>query len=299
VSRIELISSLQVDANKWNITIAANKGLIYSRYEYLSHLCKKWDGIVVDDYRAIMPLPLNKKWGLKYYYHPAFIQRLGITGYVSPTEIDQIVELIKANSWIAQITYEADKRIIYKNEASQRATNFTLNIDRPFDVVSSRLSKSFVSELKKSNRYDIKYDESDANAVIDMWFEEYSSKTKIRKNQIEDFRKLCNTLVKEGNCYVRTVVYDNAVIAAAILFKDEFRLYNILNSVSETGRKISANYHLYYEILKEFSGRGLLFDFEGSELPGVKKFYLKFNPSVENYYKTRLNFFPFPLSYFI
>jgi hypothetical protein len=50
------------------------------------------------------------------------------------------------------------------------------------------------------------------------------------------------------------------------------------------------------EILKEFSGRNLLFDFEGSDLPGVKEFYECFGPIDQPYFHYHFNDLPFPLN---
>jgi hypothetical protein len=244
-------------------------------------------------------LVIKRKYGVKYYSYPPFVQRLGITGHTTASERNEIFKLMKANAVFADITCETGKEINYKNINLHRSTNFTLNIDRCFNKTLQQFSKSFLYELKKSGRREIIYAHGHIMRVTALWLREYSKRSGITSKHIEKFNRLCGTLQQEDRCYVRTAHYRNECICAVILFKDGKRLYNILNYVSEKGRLISANYFLYHQVIAEFSDQGLIFDFEGSDIPGVKKFYLKFNPCVEYYYKARLNFAPWPLNYFV
>ena len=54
---------------------------------------------------------------------------------------------------------------------------------------------------------------------------------------------------------------------------------------------------LFYSIKKgrEKSQSKLRFDFEGSEIPGIKSFYKKTGAVEEYYYRMRINKLPFPL----
>jgi hypothetical protein len=69
-----------------------------------------------------------------------------------------------------------------------------------------------------------------------------------------------------------------------------------MNSTTEAGRKMEANHFLLNSILQQFAGSNLIFDFEGSDIPGVKIFYEKFGAVNQRYYKMHFNQFPFPLN---
>ncbi len=86
--------------------------------------------------------------------------------------------------------------------------------------------------------------------------------------------------------------------AASILLFDNKRIYNILNLLTEEGRKAQSNYLLYGSILATYCERDLLFDFEGSDLPGVRAFYAKMQPVNQPYTQCRLNQLPWPLRLF-
>ncbi|WP_315816464.1 hypothetical protein [Paraflavitalea speifideaquila] len=56
---------------KWDRCIAdAPNGLIYGYSFYLDKMADNWDGLVLNNYEAVMPLPWKKKWGIYYLAHP-------------------------------------------------------------------------------------------------------------------------------------------------------------------------------------------------------------------------------------
>jgi hypothetical protein len=86
---------------------------------------------------------------------------------------------------------------------------------------------------------------------------------------------------------------ERELLTTAILFKDLKRIYYILSTTSEQGRKQQANYFLLYHVIKEFSERDLIFDFEGSEIQSIKSFFKKFGAVEQIYPFVRMNNLPF------
>jgi hypothetical protein len=84
------------------------------------------------------------------------------------------------------------------------------------------------------------------------------------------------------------------VIFGAAIFIDSNRLYYVLGAPTEEGRQKRATYFFIDHILKSYAGTGLLFDFEGSDLPTVSAFYRKFGPKTEHYFELTINRFPIP-----
>ena len=82
------------------------------------------------------------------------------------------------------------------------------------------------------------------------------------------------------------------LLAIALLLKDDNRIYNLANSTTTLGRKTEANHFLIDNILKEFANTTFIFDFEGSDLAGVKIFYQKFGAVEEPYFHWHFNNLP-------
>ena len=110
--------------------------------------------------------------------------------------------------------------------------------------------------------------------------------------------KLLSVLQQEEKVIVRKVVNDKSeILSIAVLLKDNKRFYNIINYTNNEGRQSEANYFLYDNILEEFAEKPMLFDFEGSDLPGVKNFYEKFGAVNEPYFHWHFNQLPFFLKW--
>ncbi|MFX6040696.1 hypothetical protein ABTE96_22240, partial [Acinetobacter baumannii] len=80
----------------------------------------------------------------------------------------------------------------------------------------------------------------------------------------------------------------------ALLLQKYNRIYNVLNSVTKEGRKLHANHWLFHKIIEEFSNSNMIFDFEGSSIPGIRNFYKGFDPMEEQYTILKFNLLPFP-----
>src|SRR5688572_19161823 len=78
-NEINIIPSFKIDRTKWDTCISeSSNALIYATTMWLDHLADHWSGIVLNDYEAVMPVPWRSKLGVRYCYHVAFIQQLGI-----------------------------------------------------------------------------------------------------------------------------------------------------------------------------------------------------------------------------
>jgi hypothetical protein len=71
-----------------------------------------------------------------------------------------------------------------------------------------------------------------------------------------------------------------------------------MNTTTSEGRKVEANHYLVDSVIKEFAGTSLTFDFEGSDLPGVKSFYENFGAVNEPYFIVKYNNLPWPFYLF-
>src|SRR6266550_2768979 len=69
-NHIHYLQRQDIDLIKWNACItAAPNGLIYARSFYLDAMtAEQWDGLVMGDYEAVMPLPWRRKFGFYYLY---------------------------------------------------------------------------------------------------------------------------------------------------------------------------------------------------------------------------------------
>src|ERR1035438_4089019 len=95
-NNIHYLQQKEISKAKWDECISsADNGLIYAYSHYLDSMAKRWDALVQGDYKAVMPLTWNKKYGIPYLCQPAFTASLGIFGKdLTETLIEDFIEAI-------------------------------------------------------------------------------------------------------------------------------------------------------------------------------------------------------------
>lgn len=290
---VQVIHSYNIDKAKWDrcVTGSAN-ALIYANSTWLDHLADNWAGIVLNDYQAVMPVAWRKKWGIRYSYHVPFIQQLGIFSLAGNEDMKQFSDVLTSFCRYGVYPFNYANKV----DAATAHTNFVLTLDRKNDELISGFSADVVQNIRKAERGELQYKPVKFDDAITIFREMIGLKTGVAD---EDFRrvwKLCGYLEKRGNLIVRAAIgRAGETLAVALLPNDGRRLYNIMNTALPEGRKAEANYFLLWEIWKEFESSGLVFDFEGSDIPGVREFYRKFGASNQPYFRLGFNRLPWPL----
>jgi hypothetical protein len=295
-SQLTILSAKKIDTNKWDHCIAKNSnGLIYSTSHYLNTMAENWHGLVIDDYAAVMPLPWKRKLGIRYGYTPPFIQQLGLIGNLNDTIWSAVLEAIHSFYSYADIHLNYLNNSIQENTSTIERTNLIIDLSKGYHTIQSFYSHDLIENIKKANT--LSYQVGSLKESVSMFQIQYSKRfPQTRKKDYANFLQLCLLFFEKKQCFIRNVQDDkNEILATAVLLKDNKRIYNIMNTTALEGRKKEANHFLLDQIIREFSGQLLLFDFEGSTLPGVRAFYEKFGSVNQPYYHYHYNHLPWPI----
>jgi hypothetical protein len=296
---IEIVEKINIDVEKWNGCINKNKGLIYCRYDYLSIMSINWVGIIINDYEAVMPICYQKKWGIKYSFTPPFIQQLGLVAHSDFFLNEDLMKKIKQT--ISLLFSYGDIHFNYKNiELGKEGViknNYIISLNQQFNTIQ----KNFITNAKKNiaiaEKKLLRYEkEVQLTHAINLYSKFLIDKNlKIPSPFLERFVELCSNLQHKNMCFTRGVSdKSNDLLTVGIFFKDENRIYNMVSVTTSIGRKLNSNYLLISKVLEEFSDNpNLVFDFEGSDLDGVKEFYQKFGAINQPYFHWHFNNLPF------
>ncbi|GAC1439644.1 MAG: hypothetical protein NVSMB63_05150 [Sediminibacterium sp.] len=265
-------------------------------------MCDQWSGIVINDYQAVMPVPWREKWGIRYGYVPPFIQQLGITGQLpEQSTAEEILASLHRFIAYGDIHFNYSNGSVSNLVNCQSRSNFIIDLSKNYEAVRQHYKQDLVKNTRKANKAVLYYKKEISYHEIIWQYHQYYQKRMphVFTGDYEKFERLCNFLAQKNQCFTRSVT-DNAnkVLASILLLTDRKHLYNLMNTTSPEGRYSEANHWLLDQVLREFSGHPLLFDFEGSELPGVKNFYQKFGPINQPYFHYHYNKLPWPLSNF-
>jgi hypothetical protein len=241
-----------------------------------------------------MPLTWNKKWGIRYLFQPPFAPQLGIFSErpVSSEWMNRFIDQARQHFKFAEIFFN-------HSNAGENFTSTHCNLVVPlhegFESVRGRFKSDLVKNLNRARKFNLQYSSTtDYTTAIRLYMESYGKALpRLRARHYEQFSEVCRMAEKQQRLLVRKVTGPNdELLAVNLLLKDERRLYNLMSTTLPNGRTMEANHVLMHEIIREFSGQPLVLDMEGSDLPGIARFYRKFGSLDEPYYFLRYNNLP-------
>ncbi len=282
----------EIDRHLWDSCVKHSScNLIYAQSFYLDAMAENWDAIVVGNYEAVFPLPWKSKFGIKYIYRPAFTQQLGLFSTRNDVALRDLLDQVKKHFKYADLclNYRSDKA-----DTLTGHTNYVLSLNRPYEAIAGNYKTDLKKNLKKTEKENWNYNDNlFIKRSIEMFREQYGDRFFVSDKDYISFENLCIKPAAEKKVFTRSVTdaYKNTLAVGLFLFHGD-RMYNMMNTTTEAGRMKEANHYLLDKVIQEFAGTDIVFDFEGSDIEGVQKFYENFRPVNQPYFSYRYNNLP-------
>jgi len=278
------LSRKDIDIGKWNQCIEASaNGLIYAKAEYLDNLAGNWEALISENYTAVMPLTGNRKYGARYLYQPPFCQQLGIIGN---RNVDAFLTRAKELYSYAEIclsfSNDVGETSLHKKEISLR-NNFILDLNTDYENIAADYSNDLKKNILRGRQFQLTYRKAvDAEKIISFYRDIYGERFPYVKPR--HYSGVLNFCLQFPDHYLIREVWDNdQLVSAALCLKDNKRIYFIISITTPGGRNMEANHFLVDQLIREFAGKKLLLDFEGSDIEGIATFYKNFGAICQPY----------------
>jgi hypothetical protein len=277
--KITHLKHKDIDKEKWDYTISNSQNhMFYAFSWYLDIVSPDWEALIAENYLYLMPLPVKKKYFLKYIVQPILTQQLGI---FSSETIDEktINKFLKR---IPYLSYELNFNEKNFSNKFRELPNYVLNLDKSYAQISGTYSKNNIRNIIKAQNHSLKV----VNGIQpDVFFDFIiSSSDRYDKNL-----KKINDLICEGvsrNVFQLFGVSDdeNTMIATLCVSKSKERIVYLLPVSNENGKLKSAMFFLVDYLIQKYSNSFYVLDFEGSKIEGIARFYKGFGATLKPYY---------------
>ncbi len=149
---IQYLSHQQIDKTTWDRCIReAVNGLIYGYSFYLDHMADHWDGLVLNDYEAVMPLTWNKKYGIYYLYQPFLCAQLGVFGKNIDIETSKaFLKNVPSRFKYWDIYLNHQNFIHLKDFNISLRKNFVLKLSPSYDELYKNYRENIQRNIKKA-----------------------------------------------------------------------------------------------------------------------------------------------------
>jgi hypothetical protein len=298
---IRYIAHANLDMNKWDACINhAENGLIYAYSFYLDKMTDSWDGLVLDEYKAVMPVTHKKKYGIAYLAQPFLCAQLGLFG--SGIEKGLMEDFLAA---IPKKFRYLDIYLNYRNNfpipglGLYTRNNYVLDLGKTYHELSSAYRENTLRNIKKSTEAGCTLKKNiDAEELILLAKAQLYHKDRDTEENISRFRNLYAYLSGENMAEIYGVMNrDKKLVSAAAFFYSTGRAYYILVGNDPESRDLGASHALIDHFIREKAGKQVLLDFEGSDIESLAFFYSGFGARVEKYTGLKQNLLPFYLKW--
>lgn len=301
---IILIKHNQLDIEKWDQCIKKDtSGLFYGYSWYLDTLVKEWDALVYNDYEAVFPLIKGKKLGFNYLFRPYGTQQLGIFSHInkSPELVHAFVEAIPANYRYVDVFLNTDNPVDLINARwLRRNVNYELSLNRAYKAIYDGYSKQTVRNLNKAKKHKHRIFEYDSPEQLVELFKANKGKevNTLTEANYSKILHIMHVMLHKRRGYLWTIYDDhNTIICGAFFVEMGGRIVLLFSAADKTAKQQHAMTYLLDELFIARAGDQIIFDFEGSNIPGLARFYAGFGAIEKTYYNLHINRLPAPLKW--
>lgn len=294
---IKLIERKNIDDKRWNGCVHfALSAPPYGYTWYLDNVCEDWLGLVVGNYKMVMPIVLGKKFGITYTHQPFFTQQLGIYGDIplGQETIDSFFAAIPSHVKYLEMSLNESNFAPSKGTITERH-NYLLNLKPSHEEILAHYSGNILRKIKKAKKESLKINTQLSPEVFADFYREHTA-PKIDGFEDKHYYMMMRIIYKAMHHNMGFLVgiedENNELVAANFLISHPQRLINLMPTSSPLGNKKGAMAFLLDYLIQTNSGQHKYLDFEGSMIEGVANFYKGFGGKKTNYYHVKMNHLP-------
>jgi hypothetical protein len=291
----------EIDKHRWDQLIdrCANR-MPYAYSWWLNVACSGWEALVSDDYTAAMPLSRNRRLGIDYLYQPYFTQQLGIFSPdpLSDDACSSFLTAIPDRYRYIDIQLNTANHPGNKDFRFTTRKNYTLDLSSSYPALSSHYHRNCRRNIQKAIHSGLKVAPGPSPSVFSRFVQRnlHQKLSGPRPTFYPLLQKTTFTSLQNNTGNILGV-YDRAgeLISSGWFVETAGRYTFLVCASTPAGKEQQAMFLLVDHVIREKAGTALLFDFAGSNLPGIAYFNKGFGAREEFYLSARRNHLPWPL----
>ncbi len=274
-----------------------NGSCIYLHSLYLDEVAPGW-GYMEHTNGIRIPVWLRKRWGLNEITHPLFVQHFRpiYPGFDEQFDLYSLLEELEKLA--PRISLQLDLPVPAKLPPGwqlQERTTYRMPLTGDAASLPANFSNHLKRILKKKQALELAA-ETDLNAFEQLFLAEMPKLSGLKPAELAAVGRLMTwiSIKKRGQLF--TARHEGQLVAGCFIVHSGNRLLYQWAVSSEKGKEMHAMHHLIAFVLENYAGGDFEFDFEGSMLPGLQRFYAGFGAKPYLYVRLTRNRLPFPLN---
>lgn len=263
-----------------NVIFNSSCSKIYACSWFLDIVSPNWEILCDESFSYVMPLPKKQKFFINYLTQPYYCQQLGIFSLnnLNETIISDFINHIPYRKYNIQLN--ECNNLGLKNAELRR--NFIIDLNFPYYYLKNHYSTNCIRNIKKAIANQAQIKDISIQKFVD--FIDKTTELKILKNTLNLIKEIIFASQKNlENSFLKAVYLNDEIVAAAFIPLFKNRIYYLIPISSKKGKEINAMHLLIDNIIEQYANKKILLDFEGSEIPGLIRFFESFG-AIPTYY---------------
>ncbi len=298
---ISFIKRSALNIEKYNHCITnAMQSNIFGYSWYLDIVTDQWEALVLNDYEAVMPIPYRKKLFIPYVHPPLWLIRLGIYSEVIEDENEFLIELFGTYNFIELRLNSYNSFSMFLDYQKTKEVQ-VLSLKNNYETIYKNYNRNRKRELKKAITHDLTERWNDPPIKLIELFQKNIGKRvkKINNKDYDNLLQLLEVCIEKKKGELLTI-YDqnNQLVAGAFFLKHQDRITELVCASDLKNRKNGANTFMNDRAIFKYQRNFKTFDFGGSSMKDIAKYYKSFGATDERYPYLYYNNLPKPLKFF-
>ena len=295
--QVRRIRRRDINEEAWDAAVASDPTpLPYWLHWWLDAATdRSWEGLVVDDYRAVLALPrLRRLRVMPVYIRPPYTQQLGPYGQWTDEDVTALLRAVPNLPQIAlPLRPSLSAAHVPEGYTTRRRINYVLDLSPDFPTVVRGFSKRMRSYVRKHSADTLQL--ADRREVVQLCQERLGGRGGVRDYHFARLDNLVRACMERHHGQLYQLLEDGELLCAGFYPEFNGRTFNAAAASTELGLQRRGMTRMLAQVMRQRSGvAGAAFDFEGSELPGVKEYFASFGGQDEGYLLAQRQWFGQP-----
>ncbi len=295
---IRILKNKEIDRDRWDKLVRSEDNPVpYNFSWYLDIMSPGWSALVLGDYDFIFPLPVRKKYGIKYLAMPPFTQRSGIIPSAGTDSRirSQFYGFLQSNYRFIDLCV-SDKAVNYDFSVKPK-NNFFIPLNRQYKEIWEDYSSSCRRNIRigREERRRVS-EEIDPGSVMDLFSTGVGRRISgISTKDCHKLERLMRYCTDRGTGKIFGIYHGGRLAHAVFAIDYAERITLLLTATSQYSRDSKAGYLVTDHIIYKYSGKGYVLDFAGSSIASIATYNKSYGSVMGNYYRIYLNKLPWPV----
>ena len=285
---IHYLSHTEIDREKWDDCISHSAfETLYPYSWYLDRVSPGWYALVMNDYQMVMPLTWKRKYGIRMLIQPLLAQQLGVfsASEPGPAEIKEFMQAISPKYLLVDICLNSSNQFESSSFRQEARRNYELDISDAGMDAEKAYAENTVRNIRKGLEFEDMVKEISMEAYLDLKFSLKENKRFKRSY----FEKIYEVLVERGCAGIFGLFTDGVLHTAAFIGYSRSRCVYLNGCSTPAGKERRGMFVLLDHLIRFHRGKKHIFDFEGSNIPGVARFFEGFGADRKVYLRITRN----------